>query len=241
MKREYNLIFLGFGILTILVFSALALIPREAGAYEARVDGCGTSQWPTYTNSASSTIPANNPRPSISSINPNSANLGEGAKTVTILGSGFVSNSVARVDGTDRPTTFIDYSHLLVHLNANDMVGANGRYITVSNPTPGGGSSNAEFFTINDYVAPGASATNGNQNGGATYNNGNSYGAEGQVQREETVSNLASNVVFGTTSFMPSGIVQWIFFAILILLIVILVRKIFKGEEKYQATPLKHA
>ena len=53
-------------------------------------------------------------------------------------------------------------------------------------------------------------------------------------------SNLAANAVFGSNSFMPSGLVQWIFFAILILLIVILVRKIYGGSEKYHATPMKH-
>ena len=58
---------------------------------------------------------------------------------------------------------------------------------------------------------------------------------------EEDPSDLAANAVFGTNSFMPSGLIQWILFAILILLIVILVRKVTGAEDKYHSEPLKHA
>lgn len=62
------------------------------------------------------------------------------------------------------------------------------------------------------------------------------------IEEEETPedSGLTANAVSGANSFLPSGIIQWIFFAILILLIVILTRKIYGGNEKYQATPMKH-
>lgn len=53
-------------------------------------------------------------------------------------------------------------------------------------------------------------------------------------------SKLAANVIFGSGSFMPSGLVQWILFAILVLLAVILIRKIYGGNERYNAVPLKH-
>jgi hypothetical protein len=54
-------------------------------------------------------------------------------------------------------------------------------------------------------------------------------------------SNLAANAIFGSNSFLPSGIIQWILFAILILVIVIIARKIFGADKKYHETPLKHA
>ena len=55
-------------------------------------------------------------------------------------------------------------------------------------------------------------------------------------------SSLAASVVLGSgDGFMPSGLIQWIVFAILILLITILTRKIFGAEEKYQSTPMKQA
>jgi hypothetical protein len=55
-----------------------------------------------------------------------------------------------------------------------------------------------------------------------------------------SAKDLAANAVYGSNSFLPSGIIQWVLFAIFILLLVILVRKIFGAEEKYQAMPLKH-
>ena len=52
-------------------------------------------------------------------------------------------------------------------------------------------------------------------------------------------SNLAANALYGSSSFLPSGLIQWLFFAIIILLIVIFARKIF--SPKYFEGPLKHA
>ncbi len=57
----------------------------------------------------------------------------------------------------------------------------------------------------------------------------------------DTYSSLGASAIVGSSGFLPSGIIQWILLAIFILLIVILVRKIFGGEKRYQETPLKHA
>lgn len=54
-------------------------------------------------------------------------------------------------------------------------------------------------------------------------------------------SSLSANAISARSGFLPSGLLQWIFFAILILLIVILVRKILGADKKYEQTPLKHA
>jgi hypothetical protein len=55
-----------------------------------------------------------------------------------------------------------------------------------------------------------------------------------------STSNLASNAIFGSGSFLPSGIIQWILFAIIILVIVILVRKVFGAKEAYEELPMKY-
>ena len=57
----------------------------------------------------------------------------------------------------------------------------------------------------------------------------------------EDSGNLATNAIFGSNGFMPSGLIQWILIAIFILLIVILVRRITGAENKYHSEPLKHA
>jgi len=51
---------------------------------------------------------------------------------------------------------------------------------------------------------------------------------------------LAANAVYGSNSFLPSGLIQWILFAIFVLLIVILGRIVFGSKKKYQEAPLKH-
>jgi hypothetical protein len=57
---------------------------------------------------------------------------------------------------------------------------------------------------------------------------------------ENTFSGLTANALFGSNGFMPSGLVQWIFFIILIAAIIFLWRYVY-GEEKYRAEPMKHA
>jgi cobalamin biosynthesis Mg chelatase CobN len=64
---------------------------------------------------------------------------------------------------------------------------------------------------------------------------------ETKSDESEEGSDLAANSFFGSNGLAPSGIIQWILFAILILIIVILIRKIFGSEDKYHSTPLKHA
>ncbi len=53
-------------------------------------------------------------------------------------------------------------------------------------------------------------------------------------------TNLASNVIFGSDGIFPSSLIGWIILAIIVLLIVILIRRISGGREKYFATELKH-
>ncbi|MFA5778287.1 MAG: IPT/TIG domain-containing protein [Candidatus Paceibacterota bacterium] len=231
MKKINNKsIFLGFKILSILAFGLIFVPFNKAAATPGYVDGYAN---PISVNEAD----INNPKPTITSINPRSSNIGTGAKTITVVGSGFVSSSVVKLNDSNRPTTFIDYSHLLVQLTANDMSRADGFYLTVFNRAPGGGYSNASFFTINNVVAPNANTNNSN---GST-NTSSSMNQTGNTSTDSNYSALASNAIFGSNSILPSGLIQWIIFAIIILLIVILARKVFGAEKNYHETPMKHA
>jgi hypothetical protein len=53
-------------------------------------------------------------------------------------------------------------------------------------------------------------------------------------------NNLTSNALFGSNGIYPSSLLQWIFLAILIIFIIILIRRIYGSREKYLASPLKH-
>ena len=237
-KLNNKSIFFGLKILSILAFSLL-IIPSSTSAYYARNNGFNNAV--DYDDVVVRTTPTANPKPAISLISPKSINLGMGTKTITITGSGFAPSSVARVNNSSRPTTFIDSTHLLVQISGNDVYTYKtngGFFITVYNGAPGGGYSNGAFLTVESM---GSSTTNENAD---NVNNisPDTYSETVETENEtDNYSNLASNAIFGSGSFLPSGLVQWILFAILILLIVILARKIFGARENYDQAPMKHA
>jgi len=202
-----------------------------------------------------------NPKPYVLSISPdsiNNNNIGSNI-VITITGNGFIPSSIARVNGSDRMTTFIDYSHLLIRLNSDDTRNTDGIYINVFNGFPGGGYSNAELFTINKIVAPTTNNNYPTATKATTYTTSNTtkttntYPSTNQTKNttntssdsvddndtEKSYSNLASNAIFGSTGFLPSGLIQWILFAIIILLIVILSRRVFDAKKKYDEAPMK--
>ena len=68
---------------------------------------------------------------------------GSAAFDLAVQGTGFYSGSVASIDGSPRTTNFGAQNGLTVHLLDSDLATAHTAQITVKNPTPGGGTSNA--------------------------------------------------------------------------------------------------
>jgi hypothetical protein len=96
------------------------------------------------------TFTINNPAPTISSISPATTVAGSGNFTLTITGTNFVTNSVVRWNGSPRPTTFVSSTQLTAAIPASDIATAGTANVTVFNPAPGGGESDAVTFTINN-------------------------------------------------------------------------------------------
>ncbi|HEX4945111.1 MAG TPA: IPT/TIG domain-containing protein, partial [Blastocatellia bacterium] len=94
-------------------------------------------------------LTVNNPTPTLSSLNPNSAFKGDPAFTLTINGTNFVPTSVVRWNGADRATTFVSSTQLQAAIPASDLANDGMADVTVFNPTPVGGTSSALKFTIN--------------------------------------------------------------------------------------------
>jgi len=90
----------------------------------------------------------NNPIPAITTISPDSAAAGDAAFTLTVNGSNFVTRSVVRWNGSDRPTAFISASQVSAQIQASDIAAAGIAAITIFNPAPGGASSNSFAFSI---------------------------------------------------------------------------------------------
>jgi hypothetical protein len=111
--------------------------------------GGGTSNAQTFTI----TVP-DNPVPAISSLSPSSATAGGSAFTLTVDGSDFVTGSVVQWNGSSRTTTFVSSTQLTAAIPAADIATAGTAQVTVFNPAPGGGTSNAQTFTITEVNNP---------------------------------------------------------------------------------------
>jgi len=119
----------------------------------------GIYTFTTLTNSAqtggvtsigtSPTVTVNNLLPTTTSISPNSKNVGDAGFTMTVTGTNFVSGSEVRFDGAYRTTTYVSNTSLNATIPASDMLTSGTYSITVFNPTPGGGTSNPQTFTVN--------------------------------------------------------------------------------------------
>ena len=105
-----------------------------------------------YVRSATSpTItvsPGPNPVPTVSSLSPVRAMVGSGSTTVTVTGTGFVSSSVVRFNGIDRPTTYLSATQLRATLQAADVAVVGTAQVSVFSPAPGGGLSPNLPFVI---------------------------------------------------------------------------------------------
>ena len=95
-----------------------------------------------------------NPLPTTTSIAPTSRVAGDGAFTLTVNGTNFVASSVVRWAGADRVTTFVSSTQLTAAIPATDLTTTGPKAITVFNAAPGGGTSNAQTFTVNANPVP---------------------------------------------------------------------------------------
>jgi len=104
-------------------------------------------------NSSSAQLNVNvvnpNPVPSLTALSPSSATHGGPSFTLTITGSNFVSGCAAKWNGSGLKTTFVNSGKVTATVPASDIANAGTASVTVVNPTPGGGTSNALTFTIN--------------------------------------------------------------------------------------------
>jgi len=107
------------------------------------------------------------PVPTLASLSPNSVFAGGALFTLTVNGSNFVVDSEVRWNGVARTTTFVSGAQLTAIIPAGDIAVAGTASVTVTNPAPGGGTSNALPFTVKPAVA-GLIAAHGFEEGSGT-------------------------------------------------------------------------
>jgi trimeric autotransporter adhesin len=105
--------------------------------------------------SAAASLPVVNPAPGAISISPSTLPIGVTAPTtITVTGSNFLGTSVAQINGAMRPTKVISGTQLTFQLTASDQASAGKAAITVSTPSPGGGTSAAATLSLVSSSAP---------------------------------------------------------------------------------------
>ncbi|MCB9134594.1 MAG: beta-propeller fold lactonase family protein [Anaerolineales bacterium] len=110
------------------------------GAREIGLSPDGSSVYVTsYADGALQLFEIANPIPTLSSLLPASVQAGSGGFTLEVMGENFMPTSIARINGVDRPTTFIHPGKIEVTVMGTDVGGAGNVTITVVNPAPGGG------------------------------------------------------------------------------------------------------
>lgn len=92
---------------------------------------------------------AQNPVPQIAQpLVPGSARPGSRGFFLTVSGAGFVSHSAVRWNGKLRFTEFVSSTQLRAWIFKSDLAKATTASVTVTNPGPGGGVSNVDFFDV---------------------------------------------------------------------------------------------
>ena len=89
-----------------------------------------------------------NPIPVLTRIDPSSIEPTSQNMIVVLKGSGFVSSSVARINGGNRDTEFKDSTRLAAKLLTDDVAQEGQLDATVLNPPPGGGTSTSLKITV---------------------------------------------------------------------------------------------
>lgn len=93
-------------------------------------------------------VALDNPIPTISSLNPVTVTAGSPPFILTVTGANWVGNSTVHWNGSARTTVRTDDTHLQAAILDTDIVTTGTFMITVVNPPPGGGTSNALQFTV---------------------------------------------------------------------------------------------
>jgi hypothetical protein len=94
-------------------------------------------------------VTPNNPIPLVNSpLVPSNAVPGGVGFTLTVNGTGFVSSSIVNWNRSPRSTHFVSQSQLTAQILATDIAAAITASVAVTNPAPGGGSSNVAYFSV---------------------------------------------------------------------------------------------
>lgn len=94
-----------------------------------------------------------NPAPSISSLSPTALPVSSAPQALTINGSGFIAGSFVTFNGVSHVPTIVSSTELTIPLSSTDLAAAGNYPVIVTNPAPGGGTSNVVDFTVSSAAS----------------------------------------------------------------------------------------
>jgi hypothetical protein len=150
--------------------------PTDGGTYTFTVQCVvvGTGQ----TATKEFTITIYNPLPTLTSLDPSAATAGGGEFILTVYGTNFVNSSMVQWNGASRLTTYVSATQLTAQIGAADIALEGTASVTVVNPAPNGGTSNALTFTIEPPNQPPTANADGpyncNEGSDCTFNGSSS-------------------------------------------------------------------
>jgi photosystem II stability/assembly factor-like uncharacterized protein len=103
---------------------------------------------PQMVTLAGNGLAPSNPVPTLALLSRAAAPPGSAGFNMTVIGADFISTSVVRWNGADLPTTFVSSTELTASVPSIDFILPGSAQVTVFNPAPGGGTSNALTFNV---------------------------------------------------------------------------------------------
>lgn len=93
-------------------------------------------------------LPASNGVPSAVATNPSALPQGSGDSVVTVSGVGIAPNAVVLWDGVPLASTFLGATQIAASIPAVDLAADGTHQVSITNPTPGGGTSGGIAFAV---------------------------------------------------------------------------------------------
>ncbi|MCB1713062.1 MAG: hypothetical protein KDH96_11480 [Candidatus Riesia sp.] len=183
-----------------------------------------------------------NPAPVIYTINPSVKEAGSPTTDVVIRGANLLPCSVAMFNGEARPTRLVNSTELVMEVFSGDLAVAGKYLVTVVNPGPVGGFSNALTMTVVAKAVPvtatvvntapavstGGASVKSTVTPTATTNGATVEESTGVVNgaATSTASNLGASAGNASGSFMPDTLLEWLLLIVLIFVGIKLFRKL---------------
>ena len=251
--NKVNKNFIAFA-LAVFVLAAFSALPAKTFAYTSAHPGFyvlesnGTTNGGNGGNTNGSGSDTTSNEPVIYSISPAKMRAGVTEQKLTIRGANFTPSSVARINGEDRPTSYINSGRLTMYLENADTATDGKNTITVYNQDSGE-FSNTKILSVGD--ASGGSNGGGNGFGGTVDDTGsletqaatdvNSVlSVDGDEDEQKSRFSLSASANKSGNGFLPDTLLEWLLFIVLLFLFVKLFRKIWTSEKEKNAE-LKHA